>query len=319
MPVPPTTVPPAPQGRTARRLSWAHLPPSVRAEVERRLGSEVVSAQSQDAGFTPGLASILTCADGSSVFLKAASLVAQRAFAESYHEEAQKLSFLPDGVPAPRLLWTFTRADWVVLGLEHVVGRMPQRPWDDDELDQCLELLTQVADSLTPAPPGPWSTFAEETAAWPACWEHVAAHHRHLVGPYAEEAAALARAAADASAGDTVVHCDVRDDNLLLADDGRVLLCDWNWPVVGARWVDALLLLVIARGDGVDTERIVASHRLFSDADADAVDAVLALATGYFLRSSDHPAPTSSPFVRDHQLWCGEVAWDWLATRRGWR
>lgn len=73
--------------------------------VETRLGSPVVSAESQTAGFTPGFASVLTTADGSRHFVKAASLVAQRPFAEAYREEAAKLATLPAGVPAPRLLW----------------------------------------------------------------------------------------------------------------------------------------------------------------------------------------------------------------------
>ena len=42
-----------PVGRTARRLGWVHLPPRVRAEVERRLGSAVVEDHSSEAGFTP--------------------------------------------------------------------------------------------------------------------------------------------------------------------------------------------------------------------------------------------------------------------------
>ena len=44
-----------PHARTARRLHWEHLPPSVRREVERRLGSPVERAESQVSGFTPGL------------------------------------------------------------------------------------------------------------------------------------------------------------------------------------------------------------------------------------------------------------------------
>ena len=44
--------------------------------------------------------------------------------------------------------------------------------------------------------------------------------------------------------GDTLVHCDVRDDNILLTADGRALLCDWNFPFVGAGWLDAFLLLI---------------------------------------------------------------------------
>src|SRR4249919_1164021 len=128
---------PIPYGRTARRLEWPHLPPAVRSEIEQRCGSPVVTAESQGGGFTPGFASVLTCADGTRHFVKAASVVAQATFADSYRQEARKLAALPSSVPAPRLLWSHDD-DWVVLGLEHVAGRLPQRPWRTSELEHCL-------------------------------------------------------------------------------------------------------------------------------------------------------------------------------------
>ena len=36
---------------------------------------------------------------------------------------------------------------------------------------------------------------------------------------------------------------------------------------------------------------------------------VLALVTGYFLKSADDPVPPTSPFLRDVQRWQGEVCW----------
>jgi len=104
---------PAPHGRTAQRLEWAFLPPNLRAYIERKCGSAVVSATSQTGGFTPGFASVLVCEDGSRHFVKAASVKAQRMFAESYREEARKLAGLPQSVPAPRLLWHLDD-DWVL-------------------------------------------------------------------------------------------------------------------------------------------------------------------------------------------------------------
>jgi hypothetical protein len=118
----PTTIP---HGRTARRLEWPHLPPHVRALVEERCGSPVVEAQSQGAGFTPGFASVLVCADGTRHFVKAASTKAQRMFAEAYREEARKLAALPEAAPAPRLLWLHDADDWVVLASRLDRGARP--------------------------------------------------------------------------------------------------------------------------------------------------------------------------------------------------
>jgi hypothetical protein len=311
-PAHPTTIP---HGRTARRLDWVHLPPMVRRAVEKRLGSPVVEAESQDAGYTPGFASVLTCADGSRHFVKAASVKAQRMFADSYRLEARKLKTLPPGVSAPRLQWVLDGPeayDWVVLGIEYVDGRAPHRPWTPDDLAAASAMLVDAAAALTPAPGLGLDTFVDEFAGFPAYWDELADVS------HAEEAAALAGRYAEVTAGDTLVHTDVRDDNLLIADDGRVYLCDWNWPVVGAPWIDSLLLLVGPRGDGLDVEAHLAAHPLLSVVDPEAIDIVLALVTGYFLWSAAQPAPTTSPWVREGQRWQGEVCWTWLAERRGW-
>jgi hypothetical protein len=320
--MPGTPVPTSiPHGRTARRLEWAHLPPHVRTLVERRCGSSVVEAVSQGAGFTPGFASVLVCADGSRHFVKAASTKAQRMFAEAYREEARKLTALPDGVPAPRLLWLHDADDWVVLGLEHVDARAPRRPWRQADLDACLAMTEQVAERLTPTPTElAGSDFVADFADWPAYWDRVRASAPDLPGfaEHADEAASLAAAYAEVVDGDTLVHTDVRDDNLLLTADGRVLLCDWNWPVRGAAWLDTLFLMIGPRGDGLDVEAALAAHPLTRGVPADAIDTVLALVTGYFLMSAAQPVPSTSPYIRDAQRWQGEVCWRWLAERRGW-
>ena len=305
----PTTIP---HGRTARRLDWVHLPPMVRRAVERRLGSPVVDAESQDAGFTPGFASVLTCADGARHFVKAASAKAQRMFADSYRLEARKLQALPPSVSAPRLQWVLDEDDWVVLGIEYVAGRAPHRPWTSDDLAAASTMLVRTADALTPAPGLGLDSIADEFAGFPAYWDDLGDVS------HAEEAAALAARYREVTAGDTLVHTDVRDDNLLVTDDGNVYLCDWNWPVVGAAWIDSLLLLIGPRGDGLDVEAHVAEHPLLSTVDPEAIDIVLALVTGYFLRSAAQPAPTTSPWIRDGQRWQGEVCWTWLAERRRW-
>lgn len=305
----PLTIPP---GRTARRLDWVHLPPLVRRAVEKRLGSPVVAAESQDAGFTPGLASVLTAADGSRLFLKAASTRAQPAFAQAYKVEARKLRALPPGTPAPRLQWVDEVDDWVVLGIEHVEARAPHRPWTPEDLAAASAALVETAARLTPAPGLGLDTFADEFAGFPAYWDSLG-HISH-----AEEAAALAARYREVTAGDTLVHTDVRDDNLLVRPDGSVLVCDWNWPVVGAAWIDSLLLLIGPRGDGLDVDAHIAAHPLLADVPAEAIDIVLALVTGYFLKSAAEPVPSSSPWLREGQLWQGEVCWQWLADRRGW-
>jgi len=308
---------PVPHGHTAHRLDWVHLPPMVRRAISEQCGSPVTSADSQDSGFTPGFASVLHCEDGSRHFVKAASLIAQRPFAEAYREEARKLAALPDDAPAARLRWTLEAYDWYALSTEYVDARAPARPWQPAELQACVDMLVAAAAVLTPAPTGlDLPHAADELGAWPAYWQHLRTTRPEL--PHLEEAAALAATFAEVTAGTTLVHTDVRDDNLLLTTDGRVLLCDWNWPMVGAVWLDSLFLLIGPRGDGLDVESAISRHPLLSAVPPEHLDVVLALVVGYFLKCADDPVPTTSPFLRDAQRWQGEVCWDWLCERRGW-
>lgn len=308
------TVPPL--ADTALRLEWRFLPPHVRRLVESHCGSPVVDAVSQNRGFTPGFASVLTCEDGSRHFVKAASARAQAPFAAAYREEARKLVALPEAAPAPRLLW-LEDTDWVVLGLEHVEARHPERPWVRADLDRCLDALEGASEALTPPPAElGLTTFADEFLPFMHLWVPLQAERPDL--RHAAEAAALAARFREVTAGDTLVHGDLRDDNVLLEPAGRALFCDWNWPVVGADWLDSLLLLIGPRGDGIDVGEVMRQRSLLRDVPDEAVDIVLALVTGYFLKSAADPVPTTSPYLREHQLWQGEVCWEWLSERRGW-
>lgn len=305
-----------PHGRTAQRLEWRFLPPHVRALVERHAGSPIVEAESQRSGFTPGFASVLTCADGSRHFVKAASVKAQAPFAAAYREEARKLAGLPSGTPAPRLQWVFDD-DWVVVGLEYVESRNPHRPWQQGDLDRCLDALELVAETLTPAPPAlRLDTFAAEMAELPGYWARVG--ELYPGQPHLDEAAALAAGHAEVTAGSTLVHTDIRDDNVLVCADGRTVFCDWNWPVVGAAWVDTVMALIGPRGDGLDVEAVLAQRSLTREVPAEHVDRLLALLCGYFLRQAAEPVPATSPWLREAQRWQGEVVWAWLSERRGW-
>ncbi len=308
---------PIPHGRTARRLEWTHLPSTVRTAIEQECGTAVRSATSQNGGFTPGFASVLEGEDGSRHFVKAASTLAQRMFAQAYREEARKLAALPAEAPAPQLLWTLDVDDWFVLSTEYVDARPPARPWRLPELRLCLDTLAAAVPVLTPPPAGlDLPPASEELAGWPAYWETLRTSRPDL--QHVDEAAALAGRFVEVMAGETLVHTDVRDDNLLLTADGRALLCDWNWPMAGASWLDSLFLLIGPRGDGLDVAAVINGHPLLSTVPVEDIDVVLALITGYFLKSAGDPVPPTSPFVRDAQRWQGDVCWDWLCERRGW-
>ncbi|NUR07338.1 MAG: aminoglycoside phosphotransferase family protein [Nocardioidaceae bacterium] len=311
----PSTLPPFPHGATTRRLDWLLLPPTLRRLVESRFGTQVAHAESAGSGYTPGCASVLTGADGRRMFLKAASKKAQKPFAAAYVAEARTLRSLPTGLPVPRLLWTHEDDLWVVLAFEYVEHANPARPWRPDELERCLDTLEVLAQTLTP-PPMTAGTFADGFADCPESWEHV----RRVAPqwPHLEEAAALAAGFAVATAGSTLVHTDVRDDNLMLPAHGRPMLCDWNFATEGAPWIDTVCLLLGAAGDGLDVEEALARRPLTRNVAPEHVDSLLAMLAGYFLERRDAPVPNSSPYLRRHQSWYAEASWAWLAQRRGW-
>lgn len=306
--------PPVPLGHTAQRLSWPHLPASLRARIEERLDSPVVEAVSEDGGFTPGFASVLTCANGQRQFVKAASTTAQRPFAASYRAEATVLATLPEQMPAPRLLWSIDE-DWMVLGIEHHPARLPGQPWSSADLDSALAALHTCSQVPTPSGPG-LSSFAEEFEDLPRYWKHV--HDTRPALPHLAEAAELAATFAEVTLGESWVHTDLRADNFLVLPDGSTQICNWTWPARGAAWIDTVQFLVGPRGAGLDVDSVLRDHPLTCDVPEEHIDRVIALQAGFFAKAADDPVPANSPYLRQHQAICRDITWGWLAQRRGW-
>ena len=100
-----------------------------------------------------------------------------------------------------------------------------------------------------------------------------------------DEVAALARESLARCAGTAVVHLDLRDDNILIGRDGRVWICDWNWALLGAPWLDLVTLLLATAGDGLDADAVLATHPLTRDVEPRSIDAWLATLWLYFTTS----------------------------------
>lgn len=307
---------------TSRRPRWSDLPPAVRAIVEQSAGSRVVAATSTGTGFTPGFASRLDLADGSRVFVKAASSVYDGwhgwTITGAYREEIRKLSMLPSGLPAPKLLWSHQGdvdgATWVVLGLQYVEGRPPRRPWRLAELQAVTDTLADIA-PLMARPPArlQLGTFADDFGAWPEWLAEV--RDRDGASPYLDAVAELAAESLERCAGSGMAHLDLRDDNILIDGDHRVWICDWNFPLLAAPWIDVVTIALAAYGDGLDADAELHRNPLTRDVPARSVDALLANLWLYFTTRMSHPVPEFSPHLRDHQRWYAEVTQRWLQAR----
>ena len=121
-----------------------------------------------------------------------------------------------------------------------------------------------------------------------------------------------------AAAGPSLLHGDLRADNVLLTDSGGVVV-DWPSACTGAAWVDLLLALPsVAMHGGGDPEALWAAYPPALGVDPAAATAVLAAATGYFLHGSRQPPPPNLPLLREVQRAQGKVAVAWLRRRLRW-
>jgi aminoglycoside phosphotransferase (APT) family kinase protein len=298
------------------RLAWEGLPDGVRIGVEQRLGSSVVSADTQPGGFSPGVAARLRLRDGRTVFAKAVGPEPNPDSPDFHRREARFAAALPPGTPAPRFLFSLDDGAWVALVFEDVAGHEPQLPWRRDELTRVLDALSTLAEALTPAPiaaPPVAETLDEIFHGW-----------RTLKGPVDEWAAAhlddlraLESRWAAAAEGETLLHCDVRADNILLTPE-RVVFVDWPHACVGAAWIDLLAFLPsVAMQGGPHPWEVFESHAVSRDVPPERLQPVLAAVAGFFLQRATLPPPPGLSTLRAFQRGQGIEALAWLRRSLG--
>ena len=295
--------------------------------MEVRLGSAVTQSVTQPGGFSPGVAARLRLADGRRVFLKAISSHPNADSPAMHRREARIAAALPASVPTPGLLWSYDDGDWVALVFEDIEGWTPATPWRPEELGRVLRALTLLVDSLTPSPIAV-ETIAERLHEPLQGWRTLESAARTKrddlsgVPGWARrnlERLALAESEWEAaSAGATLLHFDLRADNIVLTAD-RVLVVDWPHAALGAGWMELLQILPsIAMQGGPKPWEIFDSHPLGRGAPEREVTAVLAALAGYFTRQSRLPAPPGLPTLRAFQRDQGIPAVEWLMRRTGW-
>ncbi|MGI9005904.1 MAG: phosphotransferase family protein [Streptosporangiaceae bacterium] len=124
----------------------------------------------------------------------------------------------------------------------------------------------------------------------------------------------LERAWPDHAAGDTLVHADIRADNVLLTADGAVVL-DWPHACVGAAFTDlAFLAPSVAMQGGPEPAELMTMTAAGRAANREAIAATVCALAGYFTERSLQPPPPGIPTVREFQAAQGVIARRWLAT-----
>lgn len=298
------------------RVHWEQLPPAVRRAIEERVGGRVVEAITQPGGFSPGLAARLVTGDGRRSFVKAVSELANPDTPHMHRREAEVVAALPPEAPVPRLQWSYDEDGWVALGFEDVDGHTPAQPWRDGELRMVIDSLARLHDVLTPSPIAGESAshaFATHLKGWGELKESKAPLDEWS-GRNLERLIELEAKAPAAAAGETLLNFDVRADNILIAGD-KVFFVDWPWARIGAPFVEWVgFAPSVHMQGGPKPEELMRMFR-FGDIDADAVNAVIASITGYFLAYARRPPPPGIPTVRAFQAAQGKISLAWLRER----
>ena len=316
--------PPRAQGQ---RLGWEQLPEHIRKDIESWLGEPVAGVQSMAGGFSPGLAARIVTVSGRKAFAKAVCRIPNAVAPKLHRREIKVASSLPLEAPAPRLLWSSDDHEgdgWVVLLFEDVEGRPPAHPWVADELDQVIVALNELTADLTPSPipaseiggieswdvlfQDHWSCFEDDELAPPDPWvtrnlDKLIAAERHI---------------AAVVGGNTLLHLDLRGDNMLLTDHG-VVIVDWPHARVGAPWIDAVFFAPsVAMEQGLQPEELIARLDATRDADPEHLTLGIIGVAGFFTHHGALPPVDGLPGLREFQEAQGAVARRWVAVRTGW-
>ncbi|MFE5940171.1 hypothetical protein ACFQ69_32940 [Streptomyces sp. NPDC056470] len=236
--------------------TWGDLPPALRERLADQLAA-TGPAKPVAGGFTPGVRVQMPQADGHAVFIKA--IPTSDPLAAMYRTEAAINRTLPPG-PSPRLLAELDGHGWLVLTFEHIQGRHPDLTPDSPDVPVVLDAVSALHAPLTPCPYPDAPRFTDHPVV-----ERAAEYHEEM-------------------SGDTLLHCDIRSDNLLLSDHG-VRFVDWALAHRGAVWLDVALLvpqLILAGNTPEIAEKHAAQIPAYRDAPEKAVTAFASSITAYW-------------------------------------
>ena len=259
-----------------RVSTWDELPAEVRDAIADEFGP-ITDATPMPAGLTAGTSVRLGTPHGR-LFVKA--LPEGTPSAPLYLREAHVNPALPDVVPSPSLRWSGHHAGWITLVFNHVV---PAREVDlgpgSPDAAAAIDLVQLLGEALAPNPAGEVPSVLDNVRFLTARADRLLAAHPADLDGYAMYAAARARLDEDALTGDTLLHTDLHEGNLIAAAD-RLHLVDWGLAAVGVAWVETALLiprLLLAGHTPEQDERLADQVPAWKAAPPDAVNGLAAV------------------------------------------
>ncbi|GAA0553809.1 hypothetical protein GCM10009533_59760 [Saccharopolyspora spinosporotrichia] len=234
--------------------------------------------------------------------------------AAHYQTEAEVCAVLPDRA-APRLWWSLDVDRWLLLAFDDIRGREPDLSPGSRDVPAVLEALRNLSEVLTPCPWPAAATASEELAGEFRAWNELTATPREGISEWARQhATALAgieRLFLEHTEGDTLLHTDLRADNMLIDDAGEVRVIDWSWVVRGAGWLDLAFLvpqLILAGHTPRAAEKTLSCLPAWQQAPADALTSFAAAVTGVWERGRLAEGPDHLLAYRQRAVQAG-AAW----------
>ncbi|HEU4945990.1 MAG TPA: aminoglycoside phosphotransferase family protein [Kribbella sp.] len=295
------------------RTPYEAVPAAVQTWVEGALGSTVVSAATQQGGFSPGVAARLVTASGRRAFVKAVGPELNPDTPDLFRNEIAAMRGLAaQSLPhAPTLYDVYDDGAWVGLLLEDIDGYLPPHPWRSPDAFRVLDALAELTEALQPSPWPDAPVAAVRSEAFLSRWDRVIADCLEVpdwVAGREPELAQLARTGLTALLeGDGLAHWDLRSDNMLLTGD-RVVFVDWAHAARATSWADTVIL----HGD------MYGAVELPELPDDDGITGFLAGISGGLWWASHQPTPPGLPTFRDWQRRTALAHFDWLRDRLGW-
>ncbi len=304
-------------------LPWSEVPAAVRTWAARVGGGASAMARDLPGGFSPGATAVLDCPRGA-IFVKAVGAGLNTVSPEFHRREAVVSASLPAGPQFPRLLDVYDDGDWVALAFVAIDGRPPAHPWDRRELQAAVRALDALHLALTPNPVADAQPAADRLQPLFGGWAELAAMAEppegldEWSGRHLSRLAELESGWPDALAGSTLLHCDVRSDNLLVTSHG-VVFVDWPHACVGAPVFDLVAWAPSVELEGGPApEELLALSASGSAIDRDVVAPLVAAFGGFLVRHSLYSPPPGLPTLRAFQGAQGAVALAWLRRLTGW-
>lgn len=275
---------------TAHRPLLGNAPAEVRKAVEELLGSAIAREHAAPAGFTASIASTVTGARGSRLFIKAAPIGDGTGEAVA---AGITLARAAGDLGAP-LVGSVSVGAWRIAAYEVLRGEAVQQ-WTPEDIPHLLHLMERLREHTVPCPPLPTTPYADAFTPLLGTWAALLSTSR---GERAPEARATGETATEQTAprgesavapavkhlahrrlpvdvpldqladlesrwletlspGEALHHGDLRRDNVVREPSGRLRIVDWTHLWTAPGWLDLVRLLPDVAASGHDPQTLL--------------------------------------------------------------